>query len=148
MTPSFIVQPTSAGFCGGAPGAAPRPAGTTQPPKSWPLNSGFQSPAARAVISGSVAIPPTTTNVPTRAATETEARTERAIDVMRSSIVLQRCHDDVINLLRALVAVARFDRVQPFVAELAFEESDRGRQIPARVDARVHRAGSHRKHRL
>src|SRR5438093_3671284 len=86
MTPSFIVQPTSAGFCGGEPGAAPRPAGTTQPLKSYPLNSGFQSPDGPAAVSRGAATPPPATRMAPSATMETEARVQRGIGVMRFSI--------------------------------------------------------------
>src|SRR6478752_2758930 len=53
----------------------------------------------------------------------------------------QRGDDNVVNLLRPLVTVARFDRVEAFVSEIVLEVLDCCRQIPARIDARVHRAG-------
>src|SRR5262245_15791969 len=145
MTPSLIVQPTTAGLCGGAPGAAPRPAGTTQPVKSWPLNSGFHS-SDPALISRGAATLPMATTMAASAAMEAVARAQRTIAFIDSSL---QCGDDnVIDLLRAFVAVARFDRVEALVSQLAFQESDCRRQIPAGVDARVHAAGGHRKHRL
>lgn len=52
----------------------------------------------------------------------------------------QRRDDDVVDRLCAFVTVAGFDGVQPFVAEIVFEVLDRGREIPPRVDTRVHGA--------
>ena len=59
-----------------------------------------------------------------------------------------RRDNDVVNRLRAFVAVARLDCVEPLVSEVVLEELDRRREIPCRVDPGVHGSGGHREEHL